>query len=146
MLRRHSESSDSIVVPQTVEYRNKSGQSGFWLGMAAIVLAAVGLLAFNLRGYVGWHLGAGSNQAEPDRAMLAAELAVRSDLGVGVVPRFAPKDWVKVERDGERYVISGWVEAVPKNGGASISYDYSCSVLRNSAGDWTVSDINIQVQ
>ena len=146
MLRRHSGPPESLPAPQIIEYRTKRGPFGFWLWLLVLMLAAVGLLAFNFRAYIGMRPGASFSQGETDRAILAAELAVRSKFGIGVVPRFAPKNWVKVERDGERYVISSWLEAIPKNGGDGVSYDYSCSVLRNPGGDWAVSDINIQLQ
>ena len=146
MLRHNSEPNKRPSAPQTIELRTKSGGSGFWFLLAAIVLAALALLAVNFRTYIGVHQGATSSQRETDRAILAAELAVRNSFGIGVVPRFAPKDWVKVERDGERYAISSWVEAIPGNGGDATSYDYSCSVFRNPSGDWAVSDINIQLQ
>lgn len=145
MLRRHSDPAQSLPVPQTIEVRKKGSGFGFWLLLAAILAGAIGLLALNFRSHIV-HAGAASSQGEADRAILAAELAVRTSLSIAIVPRFAPKNWVKVERDGERYRISSWVEAIPKNGGDTASYDYSCSVFRNAAGDWTVSDINIQLQ
>ena len=146
MLRRRSESPNAPSTPQTFDVRTKGSGSGFWIWLVVIVLAAVGLLAVSFRTYLGAKAGATYSQGETDRAILAAELAVRNNLSVAVVPRFAPKNWVKVEREGERYVISSWVEAIPRNGGDATSYDYSCSVFRNPAGDWTVSDINIQLQ
>jgi len=105
----------------------------------AVVLFVV---SFTVRVY----RSSATNLSETERAILAAEQLVRERLGPGIVTRFPPRNWIKTEYTGDRYIVSSWVEADSKYTGRSITYDYSCAVLPAADGSWYAERIDLQPQ
>lgn len=114
----------------------------YWAWLALVILGMASLAVVFAKDARS-HAGADS---ETENAVLAAQRFVRQDLGPAVMPTFSPRNWTKVDRLGEQYVVSGWVEAAPKSGLAAVSYDYTCTVFRNLDGAWYPSDLNLQAQ
>ena len=145
MLRRHSERPDyaDLAARQVVEVRSPRGRSRYWFWLLLVMLGFAFVVGVIYRDYRRGMLV----DSSPDNAVLAAQSFVKADLGAGVVTRFAPREWNQVERDGEQFVVSGWVEAIPKAGySSSITYDYICTVSQHSNGEWYPSDINLRPQ
>jgi heme/copper-type cytochrome/quinol oxidase subunit 1 len=142
MLRRHSQPSDRVetVGRQSLEARARLRLS-FWFWLIPILLVVMGMAAYGIKGY-----RSSSGTDETDEAVKAAQRIVRAQFGLGVVTHFAERRWSKVEREGDQYIVSGWLEALPKNGADGATYDYSCAVFRNPDGDWTALRMDLQPQ
>jgi hypothetical protein len=144
MLRRHSQRSDyaALAARQVMEARSPRSHSSYWVWLLLVLLGFMALVAVIVKDY----RRVDADDANVENAVLAAQTFVKQNLGPGIVPHFAPRNWTKVDRVGEQYVVSGWVEAAPKVGFASLAYDYTCTVFRNLDGAWYPSNIDLRPQ
>ena len=86
-------------------------------------------------------------KGETEEAVVAAREFVRQRLDQRVLPKFAPREWITVSRQGEEYVVSRWVETSPKNtNGNSATYDYACMLLKRPDGAWHLTKIDLLPQ
>jgi hypothetical protein len=143
MLRRRSQRDcKNLPAQQVTEARSPSTGSMYWAWLLLVVLGMASLAVVVAKDGQT-HSGA---DPEAEDAVLAAQKFVRQDLGPSVVPGFSPRNWTKVDRVGEQFVVSGWVEAAPKSGFTAVTYDYTCTVFRNLDGAWYPSDLSLQAQ
>lgn len=141
MLRRHSERRD--YNRQVTEARQVRPHGGYWIWLLLVVLGATAIMVAVVKDFKN---GIPRADSETENAMRAAQRFIKEDLGANVVPRFSPRNWTKVDLQGDQYVISGWVEAIQKSGLGAVTYDYTCTVFRNLDGEWYPSDLDLRAQ
>ena len=143
MLQRHSPRPDyAAQESEEVAQAGKQSSRSYWFGWSALIAVVIGL---TVSGAAIYESSPSANR-ETDDAVKAAQGFVKERLGSTVVPHFAPREWAKVERDGEQYVVSSWVEAVPRTGGAETTLEYLCQVTRNSDGRWYFAKLQFRRQ
>ena len=144
MLERRSRRQDpaAVLQHQSLELRRKPGSLRFWVWLVPLV----GLVVFSVNFVIRAYRAPGSDPNEPEQAVQATQRIVGQRLGPGVIPRFPPRNWIKVDREGDQYIVSSWVEAQNKYGGRSITYDFSCELLRNPDGYWYARKVDLQAQ
>jgi hypothetical protein len=111
----------------------------FWVWLLPLVGGALWLAL----------VGSYSHQSrtdESDDAVVATQRFVREYLGPGTQTRFSSRAWTKVNRDGDHYIVTGWVDAEKRDGGNSTVFEFVCTVFRNIDGDWYNQDLDIHPQ
>jgi hypothetical protein len=143
MLQRHSPRPDyAAQESQEVASAGARSRRSYWIGWSALVVALI------VMGAIGTEIYRSSPSAdrEANDAVRAAQGFVKERIGPKMVPHFAPREWVKVERDGELYRVTSWLEAAPSKGGAETTLEYLCEVTRYSDGRWYVAKLEFRRQ
>jgi hypothetical protein len=110
-------------------------RTGLIAGILAVVIA-IGILGGIT--YYSTH----SRVPQPNQALNAAQTAIRQRLGEDVMANFSPLEWTRVEAlPGNKYYISGWLQAVSQNGQAQ-SLTYTCTLSR-TGGTWIVEKLDL---
>ena len=79
------------------------------------------------------------------QALLQAQETVKRSFGVGTTIHFGLRESTKVESSAGEFKIRGRVQATSGDGGMSQAYAYSCTVTEDLLGDWSVTNLNLDV-
>jgi hypothetical protein len=85
----------------------------------------------------------------PDReyqAVLEAQTAIKQRFRDGMAVRFAPRELTKIDATRDSYTISGWLQAISRDGMVTEVYDYRCVVTESMDGGWSVTQLDLQPQ
>jgi hypothetical protein len=111
-----------------------------WSRFAALVFAIL-LLAI-IAGGAYWLQRPGSHAT--DDPVGIAESFVSRRIPDGYTAHFNPPEWTQVRREGPKYIVSGWLQAVGRVGDlVSMSYRVE---LRESPGGWTAEHVELTQQ
>ena len=79
------------------------------------------------------------------QAILEAQDAVKRSFGTGTTVHFWPRESIKVEPSAGGFKISGYLDAISADGKLSQAYTYSCMVTQNLIGNWSVTNLNLDI-
>lgn len=114
----------------------------FWLWLLPLVLGILWLAAVSYKLLVP----RSAPRDESSEAVFESQRLIREYLGPRIQTRFSGRDWTKVTRNGDRYIVTGWVDAERRDGRASAVYEFTCTVFRNLDGAWYNWDLNLTPQ
>jgi hypothetical protein len=111
-----------------------------WTRIAAIAFAF--LLVALVAGGVYWFERAGSRPSEDPVAI--AQSLVLQQLPEGSTPHFNPPEWTQMRQLGRKYVISGWLQTVSREGEV-VAMNYQVELMDGPQG-WSADYVDLTVQ
>ena len=102
------------------------------------------LLALGFLGVLTYYSSSGPRVSQKNLAIDYAQRAVRQNFGPGIVLTFSGPEWTHLDvLPGNKYYVSGWVNAATER--RRVAYTYTCT-LASSGNSWTVESLSVLPQ